>query len=116
MQLITKEILGKLKSNPRDNADNKPWLKLFNPAGSGTWLISEIENDGDTLFGLCDLGHGYPELGYVSLNELKSLKLPFGMSIERDMYFEPSKTLAGYTDDARLAGHINASQGMSDDI
>ena len=74
MKLMTKEILGKLKSNPRDTAGNKPWLKLFNPTGSGTWLISEIEDDGDTMFGLCDLGHGSPELGYVSLNELPKLK------------------------------------------
>ena len=79
MKLMTKEILGKLKSNPSDTAGNKPWLKLFNPTGSGTWLISEIEDDGDTLFGLCDLGHGSPELGYVSLSELASLKLPFGL-------------------------------------
>ena len=108
MKLITKEIMGKLKSNPRDNADNKPWLKLFNPAGSGTWLISEIEDNGDTMFGLCDLGHGSPELGYVSLKELESLKLPFGLKIERDMYFEPTKTLSEYAKEARKVRYITS--------
>ncbi len=109
MKLMTKEILGKLKSNPRitdDNGLNKPWLKLFNPTGSGTWLISEIEDDGDTMFGLCDLGHGSPELGYVSLKELESLKLPFGLKIERDMYFKPTKSLGEYADEARSNRYI----------
>ena len=108
MKLITKEIMGKLKSNPRDNADNKPWLKLFNPTGSGTWLISNIEDDGDTLFGLCDLGHGSPELGYVSLKELESLKLPFGLGIERDISFEPDRTLGEYADEARKVRYITS--------
>jgi hypothetical protein len=51
--------------------------------------------------GLCDLGMGFPELGYVSLQELKSLDLPFGLTIERDKYFEPDKTLAEYAEIAR---------------
>lgn len=106
MKLLTKEILNKLKSNPRDNVNNKPYLKLFNPTGSATWLISEIEDDGDTLFGLCDLGHGTPELGSVSLKELQSIKLPFGLKIERDMYFEPNKSLSEYTDEARNNKYI----------
>ncbi|AWI86976.1 hypothetical protein C0214_00505 [Methylobacterium sp. DM1] len=43
-------------------------LKLFNPLGPATWLICELDADGDTLYGLCDLGFGEPELGYVSLD------------------------------------------------
>jgi len=74
-------------------------------------LISEIEADGDTLFGLCDLGWGHPELGYVSLNELESLPLPLGLTIERDMSFEPTKTLAEYAVDARTAGRIDTNGG-----
>ena len=44
-------------------------------------------------FGYCDLGLGSPEWGYVSLRELESVKLPFGMGIERDIYFSP-KTIS----------------------
>ena len=40
MKLITKEIMDKLKANPRGNENNKPWLKLFNPVGAATWIIS----------------------------------------------------------------------------
>ena len=113
MKLITKEILAKLEKAGAEPVpvtetgnDIKPWLKLFNPVGAETWLISEIEADGDTMFGLCDLGWGHPELGSVSLNELESVTLPFGLTIERDMYFEPTKTLAEYAADARTAGRI----------
>jgi len=106
VKLITKEIMGKLKSNPEKHPDNKPWLKLFNPTGSGTWLISEIKDD--IMYGLCDLGHGSPELGYVSLKELESLKLPFGLGIERDISFEPDRTLGEYADEARKVRYITS--------
>ena len=109
MKLITKEIAAKLSKNIGDANVDMPYLKLFNPCGAATWLISEYDEDTGLLFGLCDLGMGYPELGYVSLEEIKSVKVPFGLGIERDIHFDPSKTLAGYADDAKLAGHINAS-------
>ena len=69
----------------------KPWLKLFNPVGAQTWLIAAIAEDGDTMYGLCDLGFGCPELGYVSLNEIENLDLPFGLKIERDTWWEPER-------------------------
>ena len=81
----------------------KPWLKLFNPVGAQTWLIAGIAEDGDTMYGLCDLGFGCPELGYVSLNEIENLDLPFGLKIERDTWWEPEKTLEEYYNDAREA-------------
>ena len=109
MKLITKEIALKLSKNIGDANVDMPYLKLFSPVGAATWLISEIDDDEDTMFGLCDLGMGFPELGSVSLHELESITLPMGLGIERDIFFEPSKTLAGYADDAKLAGHINAS-------
>tara|TARA_R100000734_G_C3256280_1_gene56290 strand:- start:192 stop:566 length:375 start_codon:yes stop_codon:yes gene_type:complete len=100
MKLITEEIKTKLASNKGDPNLDKPYLKLFNPTGEGTWLISEMIDE-DTLFGLCDLGMGFPELGYVSLQELESIELPFGLKIERDMFFTPDKTLSEYTELAR---------------
>jgi hypothetical protein len=54
--------------------------------------------DEDTLFGLCDLGEGFPELGYVSLEELTSLSFrPLGLGIERDLHFKTTKPLSYYT-------------------
>ena len=54
-----------------DETDYPPVVKLFTPDANATWLISEVDpDDPDRLFGLCDLGLGYPELGYVSLAEI----------------------------------------------
>jgi len=39
------------------------------------------------MFGWVD--GDFPELGYVSLKELMGVRLPFGMSIERDLYWNP---------------------------
>ena len=124
MMLLTKEIETKLRKNgdinrrhrvrDGDTEDFKPVVKFFNPVGAATWLISEISDEGEDmngnhdliLFGLCDLGMGFPEMGNVSLNELKSISLKFGLGIERDWCFTATKTLTEYANDAREKGRI----------
>jgi hypothetical protein len=49
---------------------------------------------------------GTPELGYVSMHELRDLRGPLGLSIERDMHFDADKTLSAYADEAREYGRI----------
>ena len=57
--------------------------------------------DDDTMYGLCDLGMGYPELGYVSLKELESMKFPpLGLGVERDLNFKANVTLSQYHNEA----------------
>ncbi len=65
-------------------------VKFFDPCGSWTWYAVEFDQK-DTFFGLVD---GLElEWGYFSLGELKSVKnKPFGLGIERDLYFTPKKT------------------------
>ena len=85
-----------------------PVVKFFAPWNACTWLISELEDDGDTMFGLCDLGQGFPELGRVSLAELRDLRGPFGLTIERDTHFTADKSMGEYADAAYKAGRIIA--------
>ena len=99
MLLITKEILNAFKkqgdTSQKKPEDIKVICKLFNPVGAGTWWLYEMEDD-DIFwcFALLDEPM-FAECGTVSLNELKSLRLPFGLSIERDSSFSPGdKTLA----------------------
>lgn len=95
MKLITKPIENKLLKHPMYSTDSNPikdvLVKFFNPCGIGTWYVFEAEKNGDdwTFFGLVDLHE--KELGYFTLSELQSIKLPFGLSIERDKYFEGYK-------------------------
>ena len=66
--------------------DAEVLVKYFNPCGTGTWLITEAEREGDDwrLFGYCHI-HEW-EWGYLMLSELAYLRLPFGLTIERDIY------------------------------
>lgn len=84
MILLTADHRARLLANGRNpDQDHVPVEKLFNPVGIGTWLVTRMESDGDTLFGLADLG--FPEYGSFSLSEIAALRLPFGMGIERDL-------------------------------
>lgn len=94
MKLMTKELEEKLTQYPIGSQDEKGMdadviVKYFNPCGSGTWLITEGEKQEDgtwLLFGYCHIFVW--EWGYVSLSDLENIQLPFGMSIERDLYSE----------------------------
>jgi len=105
--LLTAELRDRLLANGRDtDRDHVPVVKLFNPCGAATWLATELDGDGDTLFGLADLGMGCPEMGSFSLAELAALRLPFGLRIERDLYFRTDQPLSVWADLARSAGSI----------
>ncbi len=118
-RLLTKAQRGRMLANGRaalksETFDPRPVVKLFAPDAGATWLLSEIDpNDHDQAFGLCDLGVGSPELGWVSLKELESVRIPAsgahsppGLPIERDLHFRAEKCLAAYARDARHAGRI----------
>ena len=90
-----------------DETDHWPIAKLFSPDAGATWLISEVDpDDPDRLFGLCDLGVGSPELGYVSLTEIMSVRGRLGLPIERDLHFVADKPLSVYAEKARMKGRI----------
>lgn len=92
-----------------DERDPFPVTKLFTPDAGATWLLTECDPDEpDQLFGLCDLGLGYPEIGYVSLTEITSIRGPLGLPVERDGHFVARKTLSAYADEARIKGRIVA--------
>ena len=91
MILLTKKIREKLIKNHLEQDGTKTFkaeVKLFNPCGIGTWYLSELNPDTNVAFGLCELHE--KELGYVSIDELKEIELPFFLKIERDLYYQPT--------------------------
>ena len=120
MILLTPDLRFALRANAinhraaqrdeKPEPDPVPVLKLFNPVGAATWLATELDSDDDTLFGLADLGFGCPELGYFSLSEIASVRLPFGLGIERDIGFETPHPLSVWADAARRTGSILSAQ------
>ena len=72
-----------LYSNPNS-------FKLFLPSSNWTWYIIELdEADLNTCYGFVD---GLEkELGYFTLSELENLKGAFGLKVELDVSFKPTK-------------------------
>lgn len=109
MILLTSEHRDQLLANAeRQDVDHIPVVKFFNPLGAGVWLGAELDEDGDIMFGLADIG--YPELGYWSLSEMQSVRLPFGMGIERDLLFTGDFPISVWASATRQAGSIRAAE------
>ena len=90
-------------TNPHDF---EPVVKLFVCVmGNATWLLTELDPVTNVAFGLCDLGLGFPEIGYVSLTELEE---ELGWRLERDRHWTADKTLSEYARNARTVGAVLA--------
>lgn len=113
-ELLTSAERVALLANGRFSAAGKaidpvPVVKLFTPDADATWLLTELDPaDPDVAFGLCDLGLGCPELGFVRLSEIAALRGGLGLPVERDLSFRPDKPLSAYTAEATCAGYIVA--------
>ena len=109
MILLPDELRERLLINGRErDADHIPVVKFFNPLGEGVWLATELDADGDAMFGLADLG--YPELGSFSLLEMTSIRLPFGMGIERDILFATDQPISVWAEAAHRNGSIRDAE------
>jgi len=112
LRLFTADQRAALVENGTRHRDGReidpyPVVKLFLPGSGATWLLTELDPDDDDLaFGLCDVGQGYPELGYVSLGEIASVKSTLGLFVERDVFFEATRPLSAYAEAARRDGVI----------
>ena len=115
MDLLTKEICQKIPAlysqEEKKPEDVKIIVKFFTPWSHWTWYATEaggVKNNEDyvplsecyndlesyadvTFFGF--VAGDFPELGYFSLNELKSVNGPMGLKIERDLHYGFDHTL-----------------------
>jgi len=111
MKLITKEIEKAFTkqgdTSQKSMSEIKIVMKLFG-GGAFTWYLYE-KIDEDTYMAFVNLGDPMcAECGYVSMSELEAIKFPpFGLPIERDMYFKPlSRTLKDVYDTVKSGGHV----------
>lgn len=89
MKLITKEIESKMPAIGSQNEENNPivHVKFFTPDANWTWYALEYDPEERIFFGFVD--GMFPELGLFTLEELESVRGPFGLPVERDLYWEP---------------------------
>jgi hypothetical protein len=110
--LIPNDIRAGLLANGALSAtgadiDPVPLVKLFTPDANATWLLTEIDPEApDIASGLCCLGLGSPELGYISLDEITAVRGLMGLSVERDEHYVETRALSVLAKLARRAGHI----------
>ena len=115
IKLLTKELGKALPALYSQEKTPDPLVvcKFFTPDAGWTWFAIEgspVDEDGfyDTdkekvdfvFFGL--VSGIEVELGYFSLSELQSVRGKFGLPVERDLYFQPTrlsevKKRCGYT-------------------
>ena len=92
MKLLTKELKKRFKKVGDQSNESNPIViaKLFNPCGGGTWYLTEYDPKTRIAFGYVT-GLAENEWGSISIQEMEELKLPFGLGIERDLYFKEQR-------------------------
>lgn len=87
---------GQARTAARDT-DPLPVVRLFTPDAHATWLLAWLDPaDGDTAYGVIDLGIGMPALGSIRISELESIIGPRQQPVMRDRYFQPVRPLSEY--------------------
>ena len=88
MKLLTKQLLKQFEDVWKQETKKDPLVvvKFFCSWNSRSWFATEYDPDTKEFFWYVDWLDA--ERGYFSLLELKSLSGPYGLSIERDLYFE----------------------------
>ena len=93
MKLLTDELRQSLPALYAQENEKDPMvhLKFFTPWTGWTWYITEGSPEGDDFIFFGYVIGQEREWGYVSLNELESVRGPGGLRIERDLYFKPKR-------------------------
>lgn len=111
-QLITEDERERLLAHGQARAagraiDPLPVVRLFTPDAHATWLLAALDPaDGDTAWGVVDLGISMPELGSVKLSDLASIVGPRKQPVMRDRYFAAVRPLSEYLRLAQENGSI----------
>ncbi len=91
MKLLTKELRDQLPPLYSQEKEEDPivYAKFFTPDSNWTWYVFEGEQADDDFMFFGYVNGFELEAGYFALSELESIRGPFGMLIERDIYFKP---------------------------
>jgi len=115
MKLFNEKQYQKLLENGSDpGKDHAPVVRVHLPFTQCVWLLSELDPENtDICFGLCDLGMGFPELGYVSIQEIIAEgKDVLGIIPECDDTFEGLYPMSVYQAAARSKSKITTDENL----
>ena len=95
MKLLPQTLLKKLPPLYSQPAHEDPeqemvfHIKLFTPWAQWTWYIAEYDPVNDIAWGYV-IGNE-KEFGTFSIEEIRNLKGPFGLKVEREKWIESTK-------------------------
>ena len=110
--LITDEERTQLLAHGQARAagraiDPLPVVRLFTPDALATWLLAALNpTDGDSAWGVMDVGIGMPELGEIRLSDLASIVDPKKQPVMRDRFFQAVRPLSEYLRLAQENGSV----------
>ena len=87
---MTKQLEARFQEVGRqdDSPDPRVVAKFFNPSGPGTWYATEYDPESRIFYGYVSIfGDHCDEWGSFSLAELEGYRGPFGLGLERDLFF-----------------------------
>ncbi len=110
-EFLPKDLRARLIANGAQGRelDHVPVVKIIDPLGPGTWLLTEATpDDPDVVYGLIfdPSEERGPCLGYERLSVLAAKKGSVGEPLERDAYFEPRYPVSVYKVAARIIGRV----------
>jgi hypothetical protein len=90
MELLPEELRRRLPPLYSQEGSHDPVVHIKYFCGSWTWFATEGSPEGDDFIFFGYVIGFEKEWGYFALSELTAARGPLGLSIERDLYFEPA--------------------------
>jgi len=90
MKLMTKTLEKRFARIGSQESADDPLIvaKFFNPCGAGMWYATAYRPEQKEFYGYVSIfGDECDEWGFFSLEELESVRVAFGLGIERDLYW-----------------------------
>ena len=94
MKLLTSDLVKRFHEIGSQEEEKDPVVitKFFNPTGAGTWYATEYNAEEKIFFGFVSIFGDYnDEWGSFALEELENFIGPFGLRIERDLFFSEKR-------------------------
>jgi hypothetical protein len=90
LNLLTQTLLNRFKEVGKQDI-NDPIIiaKFFAPSTAWTWYATSYDEEAGLFFGIVCGTH--IELAYFSIQDLKGMRGPMGLHIERDLYWKEKR-------------------------
>lgn len=112
-ELFPEAVMQQLGENAKARSNIVPVLKLVDPKGSATVIITRSRCQGHAIDALHNLDDGKPVFQAVWVSDLMRLDAKIGLKLVRDETFVPAMPISAYIEAAALTGRITDEDEIS---